>query len=165
MTASHAKTSRHEPMPMNENPHGSRPWGKSSDADAQAAVGAELHHHAGEQHGSSCRRGNVARGRPGVERPHASKNRKTDKDQRKTPHLKVDRQARVRESGERCRVAARGGVGRKQADEDHGRADEGIERELHGAVFATRGAPDGDEKVFRNDGDFVEHKKQEEIAA
>ena len=57
------------------------------------------------------------------------------------------------------------GVGREQADEHHGRADEGVERQLHGAVFAARGAPDGDEEVLGNDGDFVEDKEQEEIAA
>ena len=62
-------------------------------------------------------------------------------------------------------MAAGRGVGGEQADEHHGRADEGIERELHGAVFAARGSPDGDEEILGNDGDFVKDEEQKEIAA
>ena len=56
-------------------------------------------------------------------------------------------------------------VGREQADQHHGRADEGVERQLHGPVLAARGTPDGDEEVFGNDGDFVEDEEQKEIEA
>src|ERR1035437_1857856 len=47
-------------------------------------------------------------------------------------------------------MAARGGVCRQQADEDHGRAYEGAE---------------GDEEVLGDDGDFVKDEEEEEIVA
>ena len=138
---------------------------KKADADAQATVCAELHDHAGEQHGSGGRRGHVAGGRPGVEGPHAGENPEADEDQRETPHLEADRQARVRKIAERGGVRTRGHISGEQSDEHHGRADEGVERQLHGAVLAARGAPDGDEEILGNDGDFVKDEEQEKVAA
>ena len=69
---------------------------EEADAHAQAAVGAELHHDSGEQHGGGGGRGDVAGGRPGVEGPHAGENREADEDERETPHLEADGQAGVR---------------------------------------------------------------------
>ena len=50
--------------------------------DAQAAVGAELHDDAGEQHGGGGGCGDVAGGRPGVEGPEAGEDGEADEDQR-----------------------------------------------------------------------------------
>ncbi len=150
---------------MNENPQGSRPRGKRAMRDPQAAVRAQLHHHAGQQHGGGGGRGDVAGGRPGVEGPHAGQNRKAGEDQREAPHLEAGGQAGVGQLNQSRRVAARCGVGRQQADEHHRRAREGIDDQLHGRVLAPRGAPDGDQEVLGHDGDFVKHKKQKKIEA
>ena len=56
-------------------------------------------------------------------------------------------------------------VGGDEADEHHGAADEGVERQLHGAVLAARGAPDGDQEILGDDDDLVEDEEQEEIVA
>ena len=50
---------------------GIEPMRKERHGHAQAAVRAQLHHHAGQQHGRGRGRGNVARRRPGMKRPHA----------------------------------------------------------------------------------------------
>ena len=52
-------------------------------------------------------------------------------------------------------------VGRNQPDEHHRAANEGVQREFHRAVFLARRSPDRDEKIFRNNGQFVEHEEQE----
>ena len=103
--------------------------------------------------------------RPGVEWPHARQNRKADKDQRETPHLKTHRQPRVRQRNQSRRVAARRRVGRKQPDQHHRRAYERIERQLHRRVLAPRRTPDGDQEVLRHDRDFVKHEQQKQIEA
>ncbi len=150
---------------MNENPQGSRPLREESNGHAQAAVSAQLHHHAGQQHRSGGRRGHMARGRPGVERPHARQNRKPRKHQRKAPHLEAHRKAGMRQLNQSRGVAARRRISRQQADEHHRRAHERIERQLHRRVLPPRRAPDGDQEVLGDDGDFVEDKKQEEVEA
>src|SRR5664280_913177 len=135
------------------------------DADAKAAICAELHDYSGEEHGGGGGRGYVTGGRPGMEGPHAGENCEAGEDEREAPHLEADGQAGVRKIDEVGGVAACGGVGGEQADEHHGRADEGVESELHGSVLAARGTPDGDEEVLGDDGDFVEDEEQEEIEA
>ena len=63
------------------------------------------------------------------------------------------------------RLGAGDDVGRDEADQHHRAADEGVERKLHGGVFATRRTPDGDQEVLGDDHDLVEDEEQEEIEA
>ena len=84
--------------------------------DAQAAVGAQLHHDAGEQHGSGRGRGDVAGRRPGVEGPQAGENREADEDQREGPHLEVRGEGKSGEVAKRHGFCAGDDVGGDQAD-------------------------------------------------
>ena len=133
--------------------------------DAEAAVGAELHDDSGEQHGGGGGRGDVAGGRPGVEGPQAGEDREADEDQREGQHLEVRREVAVRRGRGATWCGAGDDVGGDEADQHHGAADEGVERELHGAVLATRRAPDGDQEVLGDDDDLVEDEEQEEVEA
>ncbi len=90
------------------------------DANAEAAICAELHDYSGEEHGGGGGRGYVAGGRPGVEGPHAGEDRKAGEYEREAPHLEADGQAGVRKIDEAGGVAACGGVGGEQSDEHHG---------------------------------------------
>ena len=56
-------------------------------------------------------------------------------------------------------------VGREDADENERAAEEGIERELHRAVFLVRRSPDRDEEIFRDDDELVENEEQKQIGA
>ena len=49
------------------------------DGDPERAVGAEFHHDAGEQHRAGRRRGDMAGGRPGVQRPDAREDGEPEK--------------------------------------------------------------------------------------
>ena len=59
---------------------------------AQRAVGAKLHHDAGEQHRTGGRRGDVTGRRPGVQRPDAGENGEAEKQNRKRPGLQLRRE-------------------------------------------------------------------------
>ena len=128
---------------------------------AKAAIGTQLHHYAGEQHGSGGGRGDVAGWRPRVERPHAGENCEADKDQGKSQHLEVKRK------GELCQFAERGGfcaghnIGGDESDEHHRASDEGVERKFHRSILAPRRTPDGDQEILRDNDNFVENKKKE----
>ena len=71
------------------------PSGNSVIATRKAAVRAQLHHHARQQHRGRRRRGHVAGRRPGVERPQAGQNREADKHERKRPALKACRERKL----------------------------------------------------------------------
>ena len=100
MTASRAKTSRQEPRPRSVEAPRVEAEREERHGDAQAAVGAELHDDAGEQHGGGGGRGDVAGRRPGVEGPEAGENGEADEDQREAPHLEVTGKVGVGESDE-----------------------------------------------------------------
>ena len=164
MTASTANTSRQSRCRRTRIPTDPA-LRKQRHRHAQAAVSAELHHHAGQQHRSGGRRGHVTGRRPGVKRPQARENCEPDKHQRKRPHLKAHGKRHFASSTKSRRVAARSRIRREQADQHHRAADERVERQLHRAVFAPRRTPDRDEEILRDDRDFVEHKQQEQIEA
>ena len=46
-----------------------------------------------------------------------------------------------------------------------GAAEEGVERQLHRAVFLVGRTPDRDEEIFRDDNELVENEEQEKIGA
>ena len=56
-------------------------------------------------------------------------------------------------------------VGDENADENERAAEEGIERQLHRAVFPVGRSPDRDQEIFRHDHEFVENEEEEQIGA
>ena len=60
---------------------------------------------------------------------------------------------------------AGGRVNGEDADEDERAAKEGIERQLHRAVFLVGRSPDRDQEIFRHDDQLVENEEKEEIGA
>src|SRR5215472_12753923 len=95
--------------------------------DTQAAVRAQLHHNAREQHRGRGWRSDVAGWRPGVEGPEAGKYSEADEDQGERPRLKVMWEGELRKLREAHRVGARDDVGGDQSDEHHGAAHERVE--------------------------------------
>jgi len=143
------------------------PTGKQRHRDAQAAVGAEFHHDAGEQHRGGGRRGDVAGRRPRVKGKHAREHREAKEDEGEHPNLFVAREMGrgLREIAEAEALTAGRGVGPEQTGEDERAARERIEHELHRAVFAVGGAPVRDEEIFRHDRDLIEDEERERIGA
>ena len=74
-------------------------------------------------------------------------------------------QSRAGEIAEAKAGGVTGGVGPKQTGQHEAAAGEGIECELHRAVFAVGGTPVRDEEILRDDGDFVEDEEQKRIGA
>ena len=134
--------------------------------DAQGAISAKFHDDAGEQHRTGGRRGDVAGGRPGVQRPDAGEHGEPEKQNGKGPGLELRRELKLRELLQiECAGLAGRDVNGDDADEDQRAAEEGIERQLHRAVFLVRGTPDRDEEIFRHDDQLVEDEEQKEIGA
>ncbi len=149
---------------------------KEHHGDAQTAISAKLHHHAGQQHRGGRGRGRVACRRPGVERPHAGQYRESHEYQREKSHLKVCRKVI---SGERLEAHARPAGNRPRRHhprQDKSTARERIESQLHRRIFALaanlraravagRRSPDRDQKILRNNRDLIKHKQQKQIEA
>src|ERR1035441_7371166 len=102
---------------------------------------------------------------PGVKRPEAGENCEANKDQGEHEHLKVGRERVTGEVAEGHRLRSGDDVRGDEADEDHRTADEGVEHQLHRAIFTSRGAPDSDKEVFGDNDDFVKDEKKEQVVA
>ncbi len=100
-----------------------------------------------------------------MEWPQARKNGKTDKNQRKSPHLEVARKRILREIDQAHRLRAGGHERGDHSDKHHGAAGEGVEGELHRAILAPRRSPDGNQKILGDDRDLIEDEQQKEIEA
>src|ERR1051326_587337 len=105
----------------------------------------------------------MARGRPGVKRPQAGQDGKADEHQREGPHLKILREWKFGQVLDVHGVSAGYDIRSNQTDEHHSAADEGIERELHRAVFAPCGTPNRDDEILWDDRDLIENEEQEQI--
>ena len=151
------------------------PAGKEHHRHAKAAVSAELHDYAGEQHRRAGWGGGVAARRPGVKGPHAGEHGEAYEDQGEGPHLKMCGKGSVRQKLQVHRLAA-DHPGGDDSGEHQAASGEGIERQLHCRIFAqgasvaglggARGrSPNRDKEVFGDDGDFVKDKEQQQIEA
>ena len=138
---------------------------KQRHGHAQAAIGAQLHHHPGKQHGGRRGCGNVAGRRPGVQRPHAGEDREADKYQRKRRHLKVERKWEPGQVAERRAHYAGRDIRRDQPDQHHRAPGEGVEHKLHRSILAPRRSPDCDQKILRDNDNLVEHEEEKQIVA
>src|SRR5213594_1722961 len=104
-----------------------------------------------------------------MKRPQPGKNPKADEDEGKSPVLESFRKLKFREFEQVESVRAGLGpcdhIGCDQSDKDHGTSDKRIEHELHRAILPSRRTPDRDQKIFRDDGQLVEHEEQKKIEA
>src|SRR5205823_5994931 len=86
-----------------------------------------------------------------------------EKEDRKRPPLKLDRELELREL---LQVERTGGdISGDDGQENKCAAQERIEGQLHGAVFLVGRSPDRDEEIFRHDDKLVEDEKQKQIGA
>src|SRR4051812_33724084 len=100
-----------------------------------------------------------------MKRPEAGEDCESNKHQRKGPLLETLGERKYRQFGQLKGMRARNDIRRDQADKNHRAANEGINRQLHRAVFLVGRAPDRDEKIFWDDRQFVEYEQQEQIEA
>ena len=128
--------------------------------DAQAAIGPELHHDAGQQHRGPGGRGDVAGRRPSVKGKHAGEHRKAEEHEGEHRNLLTPGEAGGGSSqvGEAETVRPARRVSPEHAEQHQSAARERVERELHRAVFAAGRAPVRDEEILRHDRDLVEHE-------
>ncbi len=160
-----------------------RRFRQQAHAEPDDAVGAELHQHAGVQHGDGGRRRRVAVRRPGMERKDRRENPEADVEREEHPRLQRRIEAhRLRASRNENDVRARRHVERQDADQNERRPEQQVQRQLHRRVFLradaraavrpaedaarrhlTRRSPDADEQIHRQHGDFVEQEEDEEI--
>ena len=105
--------------------------------------------------------------RPRVQRKHAGEGGETGEDQGHDANLRDEAEASGRddELGQAETIGPSGRIGPEHAGEHQRAAREGVEHELHRAVFAVGGAPFCDEEIFRDDGDLVEDEEHEGIHA
>ena len=100
---------------------------------------------------------------PGVQRPQPGQNREAHEHQRKRPALERFRKRKLRQLDQVKRRPARHDISRDQPNEHHPAADKRIKRQLHRAVLLVGRAPDGDEKVFRDDRQLVKQEQKKQI--
>src|SRR2546425_840198 len=101
--------------------------------------------------------------RPGMKRPKPSQNGEPNKDQWESPKLEMLRKWKFGEFEQAHGLCAGKDVGADDADQNHGAADEGIERQFHRAIFLAGRTPDGDQEVFGDNGQLIKNKEQEQI--
>src|SRR5206468_565178 len=142
-----------------------QPVWKQSHRHTKTTVSPKFHHDTSKEHRRSRRSSDMARRRPGVKGPHASQNGKANEHQWESPHLKIWRIRIFSELKQAHAFGAGDNKCRNYPDQNHSAADKGVQREFHCAIFASRGAPNRYKKIFRNDGQFVEHEQQEKVEA
>src|SRR6185369_10326185 len=100
----------------------------------------------GEKHGTRSGRGYVSRRRPGMQRPNTSKYGEAEKHHRKRPVLEPWIETKSTQLIEIERAC--GHIRREDAEEYQRTAKEGVQRQLHRAVFLVGRTPDRDQEVF-----------------
>ena len=136
--------------------------------DAEAAVAAELHEHAGVEHRNGGRRGSVAVGTPRVEGEECAEHAETDKREREPDALlrEVDGVGTARLVGnldDVHRGCARSVEDAEDAAHEESRTAHEHERELHGRIFFAPAAPYANQEVHGNERDFIEHEHGEHV--
>ena len=137
--------------------------GHQEHGDAQAAVGAHLHHHAGRKHrdrGGGC---GVAVRTPEVEREQGTRNCKSHEHEREGPHLEFHRDGRFCDFDEVPAVCTAFEVEPEQGRKNH----RGAERERQGkflaAVVPASAAVAGNHQVHAQRFHLVEHEEQHQV--
>ena len=145
--------------------------GEQVQPEAQQPVGAELEHHAGEDHRAGGGRLGVGVGEPGVERDHRHLDGEGDGEGEEQPAPGGRRERRLLGEGDEVErdladaVAASEQHGGEDADEHERRAEHREEEELRRRVDPVAVAPAADEEVHRHEDDLEEDEEDEQVEA
>src|SRR5262249_24744539 len=100
-----------------------------------------------------------------MKRPKAGEDRKTNEHQRKSPQLESCRELVLGKELNARGVRSRDDVSGDNPHQYHGAPDKGVKGELHRAIFATPRTPNRDDKILRNDRNFIKDEQQEQVEA
>src|SRR3954467_9187790 len=98
-----------------------------------------------------------------MKRPQARQDGKADEHDRESPHLKLLRKRKLRELRQIKGFRSTDNESRNHHYQHHRAADEGVERQFHGPIFAIGGSPDGYQKILRDNREFIKDEEQKEI--
>src|ERR1051325_4045399 len=98
-----------------------------------------------------------------MERPHTGKNSETNEDERETPILESGAEMGGFKGDQIEGTEPRLEINRQQADQPQRAPSERVEHQFHRAILFAGAAPDGDDEIFRDDGDFIEDEKEKDI--
>ena len=122
-------------------------FGHQEHRDAQASVGAHLHHHAGGKHRDRGRCGRVAVGTPEVEREERTRYGESHEHEREGPHLEFHREGDLGELHDAPAVRTALEIEAEERCQNHRGAERERQGEFLSAVIALAAAVAGDHQV------------------
>ena len=156
-----------------ERGHAMRGVRKERQAEAQHAVGAELQHHAGEDHGAGGGRFGVRVRQPCVQREERNFDGKGQEERAEEPEFGVRRKQDVAALQTRCEFRQIEGANQhvssaeivepQDGDQHQDGAEHRVQNEFHGGVDAAVVAPDADQEIHGDERQFPEDEEEEQV--
>ena len=147
--------------------HAVRRFGEERQAETQDAVGAELQHDAGENHGAGRGRFGMRVRQPGVQREQRNLDRERQEERAEEQQLGARREGELSRlhQAQDVRQVERAGLAIEPQDGDQhqDRAEHRVQNEFHGGVDAALVAPHADHEIHGDQRQFPEDEEQEEV--